>query len=209
MHSLADSQQTVLARALAPTLYLQRDEYFPLERVVAIVHPRRPLIAYVLVWQWDVNGQWMPWTKSSDEEEVWVGYDSLTRKPTDLWTYWHGSVLHTDWRDRGAPEIDVQWGKHGSLPRGVVESDLPHPQSLNVMYALNFVLLPDIWMGKLIHGGPWGFFYGYGRYRDFSRPLPLDDRLTVVLSTDDPATDLEALLGRRYSRKLPWPASHQ
>src|SRR6516165_9933903 len=90
MHSLADSQQTVLARALAPTLYLQRDEYFPLERVVAIVHPRRPLIAYVLVWQWDVNGQWMPWTKSSDEEEVWVGYDSLTRKPTDLWTYWHG-----------------------------------------------------------------------------------------------------------------------
>jgi hypothetical protein len=206
IRSPADSSQAALARALAPVLYVQRDEYFPLERVVAVVHPERPIIAYVLLWQWDVHGQWLPWTKSSDEEEVWVGYDPETHAPTDVWTYWHGNILHTDWTNRGQPAIDVQWGKHGSLPRGVVESDLPHSQSLNMMYALDFVLLPDIWMGKLIHGGPWGFFHGYGRYREFSRVMPLDQRLNVVLSTDDPAKELESLLGHRYSHKASWPA---
>src|SRR5215471_4508951 len=94
VRSPAESSQAALARALAPVLYVQRDEYFPLERVVAIVHPRRPVIAYVLLWQWDVHGQWLPWTKSSDEEEVWVGYDPETHAPTDVWTYWHGNILH-------------------------------------------------------------------------------------------------------------------
>ncbi|MEO7086944.1 MAG: hypothetical protein ABI442_00145, partial [Gemmatimonadaceae bacterium] len=146
----ADSASVALARALAPVLHLQRDEDFPLERVVAILHPTRRIIVYVLGWKWDVNGQWLPWTKTSDEEEIWVGYDSVTHAPTDVWTYWHGAVLHTDWRDKGQPAASVQWGKHGSLPYGVIESDLPHPQTLNMMYALEFALLPDIWMGKLI-----------------------------------------------------------
>jgi hypothetical protein len=190
---------------LAPVLYVQRDEYFPLERVVAILHPNRPVIAYVLAWKWDVNGQWLPWAKSSDEEEVWVGYDPVTRAPTDLWTYWHGSVLHADWRDKGRPAVSVQWGKHGSLPNGVIESDLPHPKTLNFMYALEFALLPDIWMGKLIHGGPWGFFHGYARYRDFSRVVPLADRLSAVARADDPRPTLRAILGPRFSNKLPWP----
>lgn len=201
----ADSSGVALARALAPVLYVQRDEYFPLERVVAILHPNRPVIAYVLAWKWDVNGQWLPWAKSSDEEEVWVGYDPVTRAPTDLWTYWHGSVLHADWRDKGRPAVSVQWGKHGSLPNGVIESDLPHPKTLNFMYALEFALLPDIWMGKLIHGGPWGFFHGYARYRDFSRVVPLADRLSAVARADDPRPTLRAILGPRFSNKLPWP----
>jgi D-aminopeptidase len=51
-------------------------------------------MACILVWKWDVNGQWMPWTKSSDEEEVWVRYDSPSGIVTDLWTYWHGTILH-------------------------------------------------------------------------------------------------------------------
>lgn len=200
-----DSSVIRLARALAPTLFVQRDEAFPLERVVAVVHPTRPIIAYVLAWKWDVNGQWLPWTKSSDEEEVWVGYDSLSHAATDLWTYWHGTVLHADWRGRGQPEVDVQWGKHGSLPRGIIESDLPHPRTLNVMYAVEFVLLPDIWMGKLFHGGPWGFFHGYTRYRDFSRVVPLADRLDAAVCASDARPVLRAVLGRRFSNKLEWP----
>jgi hypothetical protein len=201
----ADSSATRLAKSLAPMLYVQRDEPFPLERVVAVVHPTRPIVAYVLDWQWDVNGQWMPWTKSSDEEEVWVGYDPLTFAPTDLWTYWHGSVLHADWRANGRPAVDVQWGKHGSLPHGVVESDLPRFKSLNMMYALEFALLPDIWLGKVVHGGPWGFFHSYGRYRDFEGPVLLSNQLSAVVCAKDARPALRVLLGARYSNKLEWP----
>src|SRR6267143_874640 len=111
-----DSVTWALARSLAPVLYLQRDEPFPLDRVVAVVHPTRPIIAYHLLWRHDVNGQWAPWAKPSDEELVWVGYDPNTNAPTDVWTYWHGTVLHTPWRDHGQPAIDVQCGRQNSCP---------------------------------------------------------------------------------------------
>jgi len=199
-----DSLRT-LATALAPTLYVQHDEPFPLVRVAAVVHPTRPLIGYHLLWQHDVNGQWMPWTKPSDEEEIWVGYDPATFAPTDLWTYWHGSVLHTSWRDKGPPAVDIQWGKHGSLPRGTIESDLPRLKTLNAFYAVEFFLLPDIWIGKLAHGGPWGFFHDYRRYREFDKPLPLASRIDAVVSAKDPRAPLRLIFGQKYSNKVHWP----
>ena len=64
-----------LARALAPVVYLQIDEVFPLSRAVAVVHPTRRIIAYHLLWQDDVHGAWIPHTVPTDEEVVWVpGY---------------------------------------------------------------------------------------------------------------------------------------
>lgn len=201
----ADSATWGLARSLAPVLYLQRDEPFPLDRVVAVVHPTRPIIAYHLLWRHDVNGQWAPWAKPSDEELVWVGYDPNTHAPTDIWTYWHGSVLHSPWRDKGPPAVDVQWGKHGSMPRGTVPSDLPSNKTLNSFYAYEIALVPDILLGKLVHGGPWGFFHSFERYRDFSRVLPLDDRLDLVVKTEDPRVPLHAVFGRSYSNKRWWP----
>lgn len=77
----------LLARMLAPTLYLQPDEKFLLLRVVAVLHPDLPIIAYHLLWSDDVHGAWLPFTNATDQEIVWVGYDS-TLAPTDLWTYW-------------------------------------------------------------------------------------------------------------------------
>src|SRR6188508_1751719 len=102
-----------MVRALAPVLYLQRDEWFRLERVVAAVHPKRPIIGYYLLWRDDVHGAWLPFTNA-----------------TDVWTYWHGKVLHADWRDRGTVTIDVQWGKHGSLPRGITNEDAMWPRTM-------------------------------------------------------------------------------
>lgn len=201
----ADSAGQRIARSLAPVLYVQRDEPFRLLRVVAVLHPTRPIIAYHLLWSHDVNGQWMPWTKPSDEEVVWVGYDPETLAPTTLWTYWHGTILSTDWRNRGQAAIDVQWGKHGSLPHGVIESDLPRLKTLNDFYAVEFLLLPDIWLGKIAHGGPWGFFHSYRRYRDYSQVMALDDRLDGVLRTEDPREGLHALFGSIYSNKTWWP----
>ena len=90
-----------------------------------VLHPTRRVIAYHLLWRDDVHGSWIPFTVPTDEEVLWIGYDS-TYAPTDLWTYWHGSVLHTPW-PKSQVAIDVQWGKHGSLPRNVRQSDLPRP----------------------------------------------------------------------------------
>jgi len=194
-----------LAQALAPVLYVQRDEPFPLLRTVAVVNPTRPVVAYYLLWKHDVNGQWNPFAKPSDEEELWVGYDPATHAPTDMWTYWHGTLLHADWRGHGRPAVDVQWGKHGTLPRGIIESDLPSPRKLNDFYAMEFALLPDIWIGKLTHGGPWGFFHSYDRYRDFSTVDSLATHLDAIVMTGDPNPALTTLFGGRYSRKVPWP----
>ena len=86
----------MLARSLAPVLYLQRDERFPLSRVVAVIHPAKRIIAYHLLWRDDVNGSWIPFTVATDQEIVWVGYDQ-SGAPTEVWTYWHGTILHTPW----------------------------------------------------------------------------------------------------------------
>lgn len=194
----------VLARALAPLLYVQRDEWFPLERVVAVVNPERPVIAYHLLWKDDVSGSWVPFTVPTDEEVVWVGYDA-THAPTDLWTYWHGTLLHTNWRDRGQVAIDVQWGKHGSLPHGIVESDLPWNRKLNLFYALTWIGLPDEWLGDLTRPGPLCFCHGYNRYRDFSKVVPLSNRLDVVVRATHAVQALTDVFGKPYSEKRPWP----
>lgn len=201
----SDSAGVALAESLAPVLHIQRDEPFTLKRVVAVIHPSRPIVAYHLLWSHDINGQWVPWSKASDAEEVWVGYDTATHLPTDLWTYWHGDILHTSWAGKGRPQVSVQWGKHGSLPYGVVESDLPRSRTLNLFYAGEFLLLPDIWLGKASHGGPWGFFHSYSRYRDFSRVTPLESRLDAVVTTDDPKAVLRAVFGPRHADKQAWP----
>jgi len=193
-----------LARSLAPVLFLQRDEWFPLSRVVAVVHPTRRIVAYHLLWRDDVHGSWIPFTVPTDQEIVWVGYDS-SGAPTDLWAFWHGNILHTDWRDRGTVTVDVQWGKHGSMPRGVIESDLPGLRKLNGFYAVTWLGLWDMWLGKLTRPGPGCFCHGYRRFRDFSRPLVLGERLDAVTQTSDPRPILTAVFGKRYSKKRPWP----
>jgi hypothetical protein len=194
----------ILARALAPFLYIQRDEWFPLERVVAVLHPTRRLVAYHLLWRDDVNGSWIPFTVPTDEEVVWVGYDS-TRAPTDLWTYWHGTILHADWREKGQLGVNVQWGKHGSLPHGIIESDLPALKNLNSFYAFTWIGLPDIWLGDLNRRGPFCFCRSYRRYRDFSRPVRLADRIDAFVRGEDARDALISVFGRPYSKKTAWP----
>ena len=201
----AEEEGARLARSLAPILFLQRDESFALERVVAVLHPGRRIVAYHLLWRDDAHGAWIPFTTPTDQEIVWVGYDS-TGAPERLWTYWHGKVLHTPWRDRGPALVDVQWGKHGSLPRNVVESDLPRFAKLNAFYAFAWLGIWDIWLGTLTRPGPSCFCHGYQRYRQFTRPLLLGERIDVVARLEDPQSVLGAVFGK-YSRKDPWPPS--
>lgn len=199
----ADDDGARLARSLAPVLFLQRDESFALERVVAVLHPAERIVAYHLLWRDDAHGAWIPFTTATDQEIVWVGYDT-TGAPERLWTYWHGKVLHTEWRDRGTVLVDVQWGKHGSLPRNVVESDLPAFGKLNGFFLFTWLGIWDIWLGTLTRPGPSCFCRGYGRYREFTKPLVLGERIDVVARLESPRQVLSAVFGK-YSRKDPWP----
>lgn len=192
-----------LARELAPVLYRQPDEWFPVVRAVAVLHPTRPIIAYHLLWRDDAHGAWVPFTKPSDQEIVWVGYDS-TGAPVDLWTYWHGDVLHVPWPKRQVL-VDVQWGKHGSLPRGTRSESLPVARSLEAFYLLTWAGLPDLWLGRLSRRGPLCFCGSYARYTAFTDPLGLAERIDVVVRAEDPSEALRAVFGARYSRKRAWP----
>jgi hypothetical protein len=76
---------------------------------------------------------------------------------------------------------------------------------MNLFYALTWIGLPDIWLGELTRRGPWCFCHGYSRYRDYSRLLPLADRVDVVVRAENPTDALVAVFGRPYSKKRPWP----
>lgn len=199
----ASASDSVLARNNAPTLYLQPDETFRLERIVAVVHPNRRIVGYHLLWADDAHGAWLPFTIPTDEEVVWVGIGDDGR-PTDLWTYWHGVILHTPWRGRGRAEVDVQWGKHGSMPRHTRPEDLPFPRTHAAFFALAWVL-PDLWLGAFEREGPLCFCHGYRRYRTFSDPYPTADRLDAIVRTEEPGDVLKATFGEKYSEKPEWP----
>ena len=200
----ADDSTVRLARGLAPTLYLQRDEWFRIERTVAVVHPTERLIAYHLLWRDDVHGAWLPFTVPTDQEILWLRYDEAGR-PVRVWTYWHGAVLETDWTGKGRVEAVVQWGKHGMLPKGIREGMLPADLTLNVFYAFTWIGLPDILLSRLQRRGPKCFCHSYRRYREFTRPLDLAQGLDVIVRTSDPADVLSLVFGKQYSRKEPWP----
>jgi hypothetical protein len=111
--------------------------------------------------------------------------------------------LHTPWQSRTVT-INVQWGKHGSMPRGMIESDLPGFKKLNDFYALHYLGIWDLWLGKLTRPGPGCFCHGYRRYREYVEPIVVGDGIDAVARTDDPREILLAVFGR-YSRKRPWP----
>lgn len=193
-----------LARSLAPVLFVQPDEWFSLERIAAVAHPERRVIAYHLLWRDDAHGSWIPFTVPTDLELVWVGYDS-TNAPTEVWTYWHGRILHTPWKNRGLPSIDVQWGKHGSLPRGTLSTDLPITAKPASFYAMSWIGLPDMWLGNLTRPGPWCFCKSFKRYNQYTKPLLVGERIDLIAHTDDPREALLGLFGKPFSKKRPWP----
>jgi hypothetical protein len=192
-----------LARAIAPVLLPHRDEPFDLARVVAVVHPTRPVVAYHLLWRDDAHAAWIPRTIPTDEEIVWVGHDS-TGAPTEVWTYWHGAILHTPWPGRQVA-IAVQWGKHGSLPLGTPSRDLPFGRGMTAFWAYHWLGLPDLLLGRLQRPGPTCFCHGLQRYGELGTAFLLADRLDAVVVARDPEPTLAAVFGTSYSRKPAWP----
>jgi hypothetical protein len=104
----------------APRLYTVRGEYFPLKDIVAVIHPDRPVIAYHLFWDDDID--FPADNEPADHEIVWVEFDPATGRVKEISAYLHSYIAHGEGAAAdadahgGRPWIGVEWGKHGSLP---------------------------------------------------------------------------------------------
>jgi tetratricopeptide (TPR) repeat protein len=119
---LASEDDLKLANKYAPRLSVNPKEFFDLKDLVAVIHPKRPIIAYNLFWEDDIDhpGDNDP----SDHEVVWIEFDQNNGKVTAVYTYFHRAMLSTEEAVKDAnlhhqrARIGVQWGGHGSLPLG-------------------------------------------------------------------------------------------
>ena len=104
----------------APRIFVNPKEYFKLKDLVAVIHPIKPIIAYNLFWEDDIDypGDNDP----SDHEVVWIEFNKSKGKVTGVYTYFHKAILSTEEAVKDAnlrnqrARINVQWGEHGSLP---------------------------------------------------------------------------------------------
>jgi tetratricopeptide (TPR) repeat protein len=116
----ASEDDLKLVDKYAPRLFVNPEEFFGLKDLVAVIHPEKPIVAYNLFWDDDIDhpGDNDP----SDHEVVWIEFDQNSRKVTGVYTYFHRAVFSTEEAVKDAnlhhqrARINVQWGGHGSLP---------------------------------------------------------------------------------------------
>lgn len=121
---------------LAPRIYVHADEFFNLDDVVVILHPKKPIIEFSFFWDDDVN--FPADNDPTDHEKVWIEYDPASGDIVKVYTYFHRAILSTkealaDARNHNnRARINVQWGGHGSLPVGW--ETIP-PEEITIKYA--------------------------------------------------------------------------
>ena len=117
------SEELALVRRFAPRLYTTPREFFALKDFAVIVHPQRHLIVYHFFWEDDID--FPEDNDPCDHEVMWVEYSPDRQSIQGIWTYFHGRLLTggeaalSDARQHQMrPRVNVQWGKHGSMPAG-------------------------------------------------------------------------------------------
>ena len=112
-----------LVRRFAPRVYITASEFFPLKDFAVILHPAERLIAYHFFWEDDID--FPEDNDPCDHELMWVRYSPDRMSIEKIWTYFHGRMLEGGEaalsdarRNRMRPRVNVQWGKHGSMPAG-------------------------------------------------------------------------------------------
>jgi len=197
-----------VAMALAPTLRRVQGDPFPLEALVTIHHPSRPLVAYHLFWADDID--FPDDNDPTDHEVLWVEYDPETLKSRRLFSYFHGRILEVE--SRGSdPVFAVEWGKHGSLPFADPSEKRPY----------RFEMLESNWR-RLAHSGrqspnsalatgwPARFEGDFEDYTRFDVPMDLKRELGRG-SLQFQTKWANAAINRRalrlnFAAKLEWPA---
>jgi glycerophosphoryl diester phosphodiesterase len=116
----ADQRAAILR--FAPRVFQVSGDPFGLKDVAAIHHPTAPMIAYHFFWEDDID--FPEDNDPCDHELVWVRYDPNSMKVVSFHTYFHERILSSPdaiadaARNEQRPRVNVQWGKHGSLPHG-------------------------------------------------------------------------------------------
>src|SRR6266540_4111838 len=120
---VADTAEAHHQRGFAPRLYATPSEFFPLKDFAVTLHPAERLIAYHFFWEDDID--FPEDNDPCDHELIWVRYSPDRMSIEKIWTYFHGRILSGGEaalsdarRNRMRPRVNVQWGKHGSMPAG-------------------------------------------------------------------------------------------
>lgn len=226
------ADEMALVRRLAPRLFTTPSEPFPLKDAAVILHPAERLIAYHLFWDDDID--FPDDNDPCDHEVVWIKYGqngSVER----LWTYFHGRLLEgsaaaiDDARAHGQrARVNVQWGKHGSLPVGW--------ESMPIAADPGDIEKAFIGTGKMslldYNRGTWRKLTTEGRrakdhamakrlkwperyagsfetFTDFSRPVDLqaalDAKALVAVSRFNSAVINQQFLAYNFRPKTEWP----
>lgn len=206
-------EQWALITRFAPRLHTVRGEFFPLKDIVAVVHPDRPVIAYHLFWDDDID--FPADNEPADHEIVWVEYDPATKAVTRISTYLHSYIV--DGKDApaeanahgGRPWIGVEWGKHGSLPWGAADD----AEGAGKVLAHNWTALHTKGRQRQDHplarGWPLRFAGDFAAYTEFAveidpRPM-LEARKLGVVSRWPNAAINQHCLRYNFAPKTEWP----
>ncbi len=205
------AEQWALARKFLPRLYHPVGEFFPLKDIAVIIHPDRPVIGYHLFWEDDIA--YPSDNEPCDHEIVWVEYDPADGRVVQVSTYFHGTVLSPaaaadDANAHGGrPWIGVEWGFHGSLPRGALAEAAPVFQRHWDLAHNQAARRPR---DPLARGWPENFPGDYAAYVDFHVPdADVDARLAkealVFVSRWPMATLNRWCLRYNFAVKTEWP----
>src|SRR5499426_2726978 len=232
-----NSEEWRLARRFAPRLYTTPSEFFPLKDFAVILHPAERLIAYHLFWEDDID--FPEDNDPCDHELIWVKYSADKSSIENVLTYFHGRILKggeaaiNDARAHGMrPRVNIQWGKHGSLPVGWEEMTivadpgdaekkyypLGQPITLKQYQEGTFRKLSE--EGRRLADHPLGLRLGWplkfkGRWEDFVNftrlvePLRLLDKTKMArVSRWNRATINQPFLTYNFRPKTEWPADN-
>jgi hypothetical protein len=229
-----NNEEWKLARRFAPRIYVTPSEFFPLKDFAVVLHPTERLITYHLFWEDDID--FPEDNDPCDHELMWVRYSSDRISIEKVWTYFHGRLLDggeaalAEARaNRMRPRVNVQWGKHGSMPvgweelkiigdRGDAENKyypIDKPISLKVYNEGTFRKLKE--EGRRLPTHPLGVRGGWpakfaGTWNDFVNftrlvePLELlDKNKLAAVSRWNSATINQHFLRYNFRPKTEWP----
>jgi len=128
---LATEADLKLATKYAPRLFVNPKEYFKIKDLIAVIHPIKPIIAYNLFWEDDIDypGNNDP----SDHELLWIEFNQGKGKVVGVYTYFHKAILSTEESvkdsnfHRQRAKVFGEWGEHGTLP---LKWEKLHPEAI-------------------------------------------------------------------------------
>jgi glycerophosphoryl diester phosphodiesterase len=149
-----------------------------------------------------------------DHELVWVRYDPASMKVVSFHTYFHESILSSPdaivdaARNAQRPRVNIQWGKHGSLPYGweklapVLDDNMATYRKLNTEGRR----LPDHPLGRhwpRRFEGSWNDFIAFNKAIDI-RPI-LEKKEFMAVSRWNNAVINQRFIAYNFRPKTEWP----